>query len=369
MLLLFYNYNFYVVPGLKISTDQQLPCESAHRVSFSFAKPEGMQPLSMNFPYPVLVDGIKATVSRSERSVRVVLTKAIYEPWPCHFTGQSKCEVEKFVPWREPCRRDDVTQLCIHIAGQKSSSSMRACWKSVLDPKKINRLPPLEEIRVVISLAFTHAEMGMVEYFTVYNRNDTKKPLWDFRVHYPILTSPSGCPVLLITAVDHRFSEKLVSNGKLQKEKFAKDVERIVGSRREKLRVPIILQSEETNPLLRYVLRLNSTKMVPSSWQKSNLPPDEYSPFLATFFSPLYLDSQYPIEDEVEEIVEKEKELSLDDLLDVPSFNPNCCAHCGKKSANKLKRCSKCKLTFYCTVDCQRADWKRHKIGCALFNC
>lgn len=35
---------------------------------------------------------------------------------------------------------------------------------------------------------------------------------------------------------------------------------------------------------------------------------------------------------------------------------------CGKrKPAN---RCSKCKLVYYCSQDCQKTNWKRHKAGC-----
>jgi hypothetical protein len=47
------------------------------------------------------------------------------------------------------------------------------------------------------------------------------------------------------------------------------------------------------------------------------------------------------------------------------------CSGCGEpETASKaLKECSRCKLAQYCSVDCQRADWKNgkfmpHKIGC-----
>nr|CAH0104995.1 unnamed protein product [Daphnia galeata] len=55
---------------------------------------------------------------------------------------------------------------------------------------------------------------------------------------------------------------------------------------------PMILRTntEDSTSLLRYVFRLNSTKMKPSSWQEENLPLGKCSPYLATFLSPLYLD-------------------------------------------------------------------------------
>jgi hypothetical protein len=45
------------------------------------------------------------------------------------------------------------------------------------------------------------------------------------------------------------------------------------------------------------------------------------------------------------------------------------CRHCsnGERTAEfqmALKACSRCKLTFYCSRECQIADWKRHKSKC-----
>ena len=38
------------------------------------------------------------------------------------------------------------------------------------------------------------------------------------------------------------------------------------------------------------------------------------------------------------------------------------CASCGKEDATKI--CGRCKDQSYCSVDCQRQDWTRHKRGC-----
>ncbi|KAJ0397906.1 hypothetical protein P43SY_002414 [Pythium insidiosum] len=42
------------------------------------------------------------------------------------------------------------------------------------------------------------------------------------------------------------------------------------------------------------------------------------------------------------------------------------CAFCDKKApkGSELKRCTRCKCTFYCGAECQRSHWKDHKISC-----
>jgi len=39
------------------------------------------------------------------------------------------------------------------------------------------------------------------------------------------------------------------------------------------------------------------------------------------------------------------------------------CSHCGIKGFD-FKRCSNCKTTYYCSANCQRADWAEHKARC-----
>jgi len=39
------------------------------------------------------------------------------------------------------------------------------------------------------------------------------------------------------------------------------------------------------------------------------------------------------------------------------------CENCGKEG-EKLKKCSACKLVWYCSEECQLGDWKAHKVEC-----
>ena len=39
------------------------------------------------------------------------------------------------------------------------------------------------------------------------------------------------------------------------------------------------------------------------------------------------------------------------------------CAHC-LNTQEGMSRCSKCKITYYCSKTCQRANWKIHKSKC-----
>ena len=41
------------------------------------------------------------------------------------------------------------------------------------------------------------------------------------------------------------------------------------------------------------------------------------------------------------------------------------CTHC-KKSESEMQRCSKCHNAYYCSLQCQKADWKEHKLECGV---
>nr|CAH0104997.1 unnamed protein product [Daphnia galeata] len=98
--------------GLNVSSDQLRPCEAGHKITFSIAEPQGVQPLTLCFPYPVLVDCIEATLL-ADRSIQVVLKKALNEPWPYDFNLKPTWDVDKFKLWKDLNPNDNVSKLYI----------------------------------------------------------------------------------------------------------------------------------------------------------------------------------------------------------------------------------------------------------------
>jgi hypothetical protein len=160
-----------------------------------------------------------------------------------------------------------------------------------------------------------------------------------------------GSPILMLSACDHRLAETFASMGKLDARKSAEHFFQIMGSSD----ITEFSVSASEAQLLRYVLRLNSMKILPSIWQKNNLPQDENSPWLATFVSPLYDDCPM------------NKQTYKDDNFTLSStreIKQDCCASC-KRIAINLKRCGRCRTVVYCSVECQRSNWAQHKKVCA----
>ncbi|KAK0460126.1 uncharacterized protein EV420DRAFT_252700 [Desarmillaria tabescens] len=62
----------------------------------------------------------------------------------------------------------------------------------------------------------------------------------------------------------------------------------------------------------------------------------------------------------LERIVADEKKR----LVRYDKFGSNVCADCGASNLPARSQCSKCKRVFYCSVECQRRDWREHKEHC-----
>ena len=342
--------------GLKVATDQRKPCESAHEVTLSLSQPQSIKPLTMSFPHPVLVDNIRATLHRQDRYVDLILTKALREPWPIEFRAieNSKLDVERLKSWED---KDKNSSLGVHLSTQFNV-------RFLTNPSEVIK-SALDEVREIIKSLFVGAAVHRQEFYGIQRRGPSATPsassaAWYIRAHLPIRTTLNGTPILMLSVVDNLLAEKLTEAKKLNKEKALADFTRLFSKNISTGNVlTTFMDSEEEVQLWRYVLRLNSTKMVPSAWQKKNLPLGENSPWLATFVTPLYNDS--PV---VQQGIEVNNNASGSLNKTTASDEENSCASC-KKRSEKLKRCSRCRVVVYCSVECQRSHWTQHKIVCS----
>jgi hypothetical protein len=75
-------------------------------------------------------------------------------------------------------------------------------------------------------------------------------------------------------------------------------------------------------------------------------------------------------DDQVSRIVNRADAVVFTDDSPLSRFRPavalHSCANCSKveTAIAQYKRCPQCMKTFYCSKDCQKADWKAHKKAC-----
>lgn len=257
-----------------------------------------------------MVDWVDTTLRRPDRLIKVLLKKALNEPWPCHFSEKPKWKVDNFKSWNSKESHLDTTHLLmLHIGAQKIGESLENLFETIrlVHFPKYRLLPPLEIVRNAIENMFT-AAFDCGEYFCVSKVPaprtsaeflsgamgiENQESLFTIRAHLPVLISPFGSPMLLITILDECLSKKLIEKGHLKKKQAEEDFQRIFCGKK-KNNPKILWATENSINFLRYVLRLNSTQMEPSGWQENNLPLGKYSPYLATYISPLYLDNLFP---------------------------------------------------------------------------
>lgn len=86
-----------------------------------------MKPLTLSFPFPVLVNCIDATLRRSDRSIRVVLRKALKGGEGFNLTKQTEIQNEK-IPAFEKKHDIPSPNIC---GGCKNASNvqMKRCSK------------------------------------------------------------------------------------------------------------------------------------------------------------------------------------------------------------------------------------------------
>ena len=79
---------------------------------------------------------------------------------------------------------------------------------------------------------------------------------------------------------------------------------------------------------------------------------------------PLHESPLDPLSDTDTSVTSSDSELDFDrDCINDQEF----CANCMRQPPEcTLKRCTRCLLSYYCSVQCQRANWQDHELACSV---
>ncbi len=222
------------------------------------------------------------------------------EPWPCEFqAGNPKWNVDSLIPWVDV---DGLNSQYVHLDNQFDPYPID-------NPSLKKKRDILDHVRGFVEDLFS--ESASFNYIRIFRKESNRETLcWYLRVHWPVITSPLGNPMLLISALDVQLAENTAAQRDPNDRVTQEDFFRVFPECSVENMKTFNEYDSADLQLLRYVLRLNSTKMLPSTWQRDNLPLDEDSPWLATFLSPLYLDSPITPADSFDD----------DDDDDIPDF-------------------------------------------------
>ena len=326
------QFNFTIIlAGLKILGNDYLqlwPCQSSHRLTVSL---DGVEPLTVTLPYPILPNTITATLYQMDGIIDIIAAKALNELWPEDvIREQFRWNANKLDPWI------DKDALSNHFRSQFQIDFLEGQDAPIDDPTALMR------VRAIIGVIFHLVTKKKIILFELRVEGLLGIGEWYIRAHPPFRTSPQGTPILLLSALDMRYVSRRHSSKTSRQ--CTKEFQRIFTGRDlpKKMKVIHFRTAEEVR-LFRHILRLNSTKIQPTSWQKENVPRSvDDGAYLATFIRPLYYDGLH---------------------LEQNKIPVSCCSYCGKQDI-RMKLCARCKSVSYCSAECQRSAWSTHKLSC-----
>ena len=222
----------------------------------------------------------------------------------------------------------------------------------------------LDEVREIVRAIFYGHHHNSFYLFAIFEHLHPDEPVMHVRIQPPVRFSPEGSPLLLISVLDHQLARQLIADGKLDREIHEEDFHRLITERVSREVCSIRLSSTKELNVLRYALRVNSTRMRPSAWQSKNLPRYEDSPWMPTFISPLYSDNTTTF---CLDVWKDCKLSSVGLLFRNATYDHSLlimCAACHVKKV-ELKKCSRCKKFAYCSVECQKRHWSIHQHDCS----
>lgn len=234
-----------------------------------------------------MADDIETIYMEDNRAARIILKKSVYEPRPWDWSNGVKWNTDRLQAWEPLYTRKDLSR---HLSAQFDFRDLKSQALDVLHAAT----SALNEVRETVRSIFCAHLLDGQEVFTIQAKDAAQPRIdWYLLVHSPVLISPLGSPMLLVTANDHRLAQKLVDQGRLDQQLASSDFERIFSPCAAFHNSPvytIFTQSDEEVELFRYLLRLHASMILPTAWPGESLPGGKDSPWLSTYISPLYVD-------------------------------------------------------------------------------
>ena len=223
--------------------------------------------------------------------LHLVMKKSLNDAWPAEFGGRSKWDTDRLVkPWRDLPGNGTIK---MHVEAQFDCVRLQSLPQSPQVSRKKNQLiSVLDQVREMVRTLFlSHCnDNKSFNLFAICNKSQPNEPVFHLRVHPPVRFTPQGSPLLLVSVFNHQLARQFIGQGKLDAEENQFDFHRIITERVSREVCTIRTSSANELDLFTYVLRVNSTKMRRGAWQSKNLPRGEYSPWMPTFVTPLYIE-------------------------------------------------------------------------------
>jgi len=294
--------------------------------------------------------------NKNPNPFKLILKKSLNAPWDNDFNSGSKLDIERLKPWNES-GREQQNSLALHVNLQFPLEEIQHFNSS---PNHLAPTSALNEVRHIIrSIIIQNVQGGATLFAIEDNRlHGSYKPDFYLRAHPPLRISPFGAPILLVSVVDHRLAQKLLDMKSVKLSQTHDDFKRIISNASATGRFNYVYTyTDKGSALLLYMLRLNSTKMKPSTWQSKNLP--RYESWFASFLSPLYMDCFHNFSP-----MPTKPTTSAATSGGISDLQTKLCGYC-KSFKEEMKRCSRCKAVSYCDAKCQKAAWLEHKSSCS----
>jgi len=353
---------FIFYTDITLATDRQHPSFSAHQLTLSVLN---LGPLILQIPWPFLAEEIdvslrKKNKKKKKKFIHIILKKSLNEPFPVDFVGRSKWDLNLLKPWKEI---EGHGTLKMHIEAQFH------CDYFMMEKFSfVSSVPcPLDEVREIVRAIFYGYYFNSFFLFSITYLDE---PIFYVKIQPIVRFSPLGSPLLIASVNDYQLAVQLMAKGALDPAQYQADFHRVFTEGVSRQVRTIRASSFQEVELLRFVFRVNSTKMRRSVWQSMNLPRGENSPWMASFIAPLYSQRIVFHCKEIAQNIRKDLNLPViprNPILNVPFVKVSLvnvgCGACFVKKTDFFT-CELCETVSYCSVSCREMDWDTHRLEC-----